>query len=124
MNLQSDTFTYILKQYLKGKKDNIFLILMILREFIVEKYEKYNLKPEELKMLIRFLIHGIDTYSFEKTIKFKDYISLYIDISLNEYTKTKTLDDFELPDDEFFEIFISNLSQMIEDNKIKDFKLN
>ena len=124
MDLKNETFTYILKQYLKGKKDNMYFILITLRKFIIEKYEKYNLKPDEIKVLIKFVIHGIDTYSFEKTILFEEYINLYVDISFNEYMKEKELQNIELPNDEFYEIYINNLNLLAQDNKTKNLNLN
>ena len=48
----NENHIHVLKQYLKGKKDNIYLILIPLREFILEKCEKYNVKFPEKNTLI------------------------------------------------------------------------
>lgn len=124
MNLENEAFTYILKQYLKGKKDNINFILLSLREFILEKCKINNLSKNEINVLLKFLIHGIDTYSFEKTMTFQDYIDLYIDISLQTYRETQYLEEVEIPNNEFINLFIDNLKQSIEQNKKMDFNLN
>ena len=117
MNLQSEAFNYILKQYLKGKKDNINLILLSLRNLILEKCNKYNLEQNEIKTLIRFIIHGIDTYSFEKAMSFYDYINLYIEISLKAYKENKDIETMSLPNDEFFNLFTTDLEHTINSKK-------
>ena len=124
MNYQSEAFTYVLKQYLKGKKDNINFILISLRSLILEKCIKYQLKNEDIKVLLKFIIHGIDTYSFEKSFSFNNYINLYVDVSLEAYIKIRDLTNFELPDDEFLKFFIDNLQQSLEDEKVRTFNLN
>jgi hypothetical protein len=120
MSLSNETFIYILKQYLKGKKDSIGIILLSLKEFILEKYKSYNLKEEEMTLLIKIIIQGIDTYSFEKAISFYDYINLYVDIALN--LDKEYIEDFNY-NDEFIEFLLINLKQSIEESKINKFNL-
>lgn len=122
--MDSEAFNYILKQYLKGKKDNINFILLQLRDFILEKYKKYNLTSDEMKVLIKFLVHGIDTYSFEKSISFISYLDIYMDIALSTYKKADKIDDFELPTDDFFELLLNNLKEISKNEKQKRFNLN
>ena len=115
----NENHIHVLKQYLKGKKDNIYLILIPLREFILEKCEKYNLKEEEIKTLIIVLIRAIDTYSFEKNISFYKYIDLYIDITFDNKNIKKT----EFEDEELINDLIDSLKGIQKKEKIKKYNI-
>ena len=47
MDFNNEIFTYILKQYMKGKKDSLIFILMYLRNLILDKIIKYTGLPKE-----------------------------------------------------------------------------
>lgn len=120
--MDSEAFRYILKQYYKGKKDNINLILISLRELIIEKCQMYNINQDDLNNIINLVIHGIDSYSLEKSISFADYMNIYLDIALCSYKKMNK-QKIKTEEDEFLIIFSNSLRQSLEENKRINFNL-
>ena len=114
--MDSEAFRYILKQYYKGKKDNINLILISLRELIIEKCKKYGIK-EDLNNIINLVIHGVDSYSLEKTISFSDYMNIYLDIAFSSYKEMNKRKIFAM-ETEFFTIFSNNIKETLQEDEL------
>ena len=114
--MDSEAFRYILKQYYKGKKDNINLILISLRELIIEKCKKYGIK-EDLNNIINLVIHGVDSYSLEKTISFSDYMNIYLDIAFSSYKEKNKRKIFAM-ETEFFTIFSNNIKETLQEDEL------
>ena len=114
--MDSEAFRYILKQYDKGNKDNINLILISLRELIIEKCKKYGIK-EDLNNIINLVIHGVDSYSLEKTISFSDYMNIYLDIAFSSYKEMNKRKIFAM-ETEFFTIFSNNIKETLQEDEL------
>lgn len=120
--MDSEAFRYILKQYYKGKKDNINLILISLRELIIEKCKKYDIK-EDLNNIINLVIHGVDSYSLEKAISFSDYMNIYLDIAFSTYKEMNKQENIVI-ETEFFAMFFNNLKEVLQEDKTLNFNLD
>lgn len=117
MDFNNEIFTYILKQYMKGKKDSLIFILMYLRNLILDKIIKYNLDSSYVDIIVNMIVEGIDNYSFEKAIPFSKYIDYYLDIRLQIYiSDNKNKEDIIY--DEYTKNYINNLKSNITGKEI------
>ena len=117
MDFNNEIFTYILKQYIKGKKDSLIFILMYLKNLILDKIIKYNLDSNYVDIIVNMIVEGIDNYSFEKAIPFSKYIDYYLDIRLQIYiSDNKNKEDIIY--DEYTKNYINNLKSDITGKEI------
>ena len=117
MDFNNEIFTYILKQYMKGKKDSLIFILMYLRNLILDKIIKYNLDSSYVDIIVNMIVEGIDNYSFEKAITFSKYIDYYLDIRLQIYiSDNKNKEDIIY--DKYIKNYINILKSDITDKEI------
>ena len=81
--------TTLLRDYYRGDRDNLFYIIEYnfdLIHSIIKKFQnEFNLSNEYIYLsVIEEFINAINSYSFEKSATFENFVKTYMEVKLEE----------------------------------------
>ena len=81
--------TKLLRDYYKGEKDNLYYIIennLPLIFSIIKKFQnEFKISNEYIySCVIEEFINGVNTYNFEKSATFENYVKTYVEVKAKE----------------------------------------